>query len=218
MRYFIAGNFRPLSYIAMFDAYGHTLVAEQKDADFVLFTGGEDVHPRLYREGIHPLTGFNGARDSAECRVFNRALRAKQPMIGICRGAQLLNVLSGGKLWQDVNNHAVWGRHHAVDSVTGEVVDVTSTHHQMMRAGKKGHVFLTANNIASYKERCTRNGIIKRCTDDKVDVEGVYYPNTASLCIQGHPEKVSDLSDRWTQYFFEVVERYHGIPSVFKQA
>lgn len=61
------------------------LVSDLKEADIVLFTGGEDVNPALYKTRPHPSTGFNKERDKAEVSVFKK-IKPHQLALGICRG------------------------------------------------------------------------------------------------------------------------------------
>lgn len=101
-----------------------------KDADIVIFTGGEDVTPSLYGCQKHPTTYSNIERDLAEQAEFNK-IRQDQLAIGICRGSQLLCVLNGGKLIQNVDNHAIRHTHVIYELKSDYVYDITSTHHQM---------------------------------------------------------------------------------------
>jgi putative glutamine amidotransferase len=84
------------------------LDAPQADAalagvDGVLFTGGEDVDPARYGAARHPALGAVSAeRDCTELALFAAARRRGLPVLGICRGIQLVNVAMGGTLWQDL--------------------------------------------------------------------------------------------------------------------
>lgn len=69
----------------------------------LLFTGGHDVDPSLYGGQAGPLCGpLCPRRDALERALFRQALEAGKPMLGICRGIQLFNVLLGGTLYQDL--------------------------------------------------------------------------------------------------------------------
>jgi putative glutamine amidotransferase len=70
--------------------------------DGVIIGGGDDIEPRHYA-GFDDGTGdFDPARDAMELRVIRRALRLRLPILGICRGSQLINVALGGNLYQDI--------------------------------------------------------------------------------------------------------------------
>ena len=77
--------------------------------DGVLLTGGEDVDPRLYRNGLPPrlrgtvaVTPDGGARDLRELVLIDEVFRQRKPLLGVCRGHQVLNVALGGTLMADV--------------------------------------------------------------------------------------------------------------------
>ena len=71
--------------------------------DGFLFTGGQDVAPQLYGEAMKPTCGeLCPARDTLEQELLNRALEQDKPILGICRGLQILNVTLGGTLSQDL--------------------------------------------------------------------------------------------------------------------
>ena len=71
--------------------------------DGILFTGGQDVSPSLY--GMEDMTGnvvSSPERDTMEAMLFRLVLETRKPVLGICRGLQLINALLGGTLWQDL--------------------------------------------------------------------------------------------------------------------
>src|ERR1700759_1329820 len=80
--------------------------AEVKSCDGILFSGGEDVHPALYGKPEfveeYTLKEIIPDRDQFEYEVFERALDNKKPVLGICRGLQLINVYLGGTLLPDI--------------------------------------------------------------------------------------------------------------------
>lgn len=68
-----------------------------------LFTGGQDVEPALYGEKRRPACGpACRDRDVLEKEIFACALKEDKPVFGICRGIQMINVLCGGTLYQDL--------------------------------------------------------------------------------------------------------------------
>jgi putative glutamine amidotransferase len=69
--------------------------------DGLVLTGGGDIDPAAYGAAPHPRTGsVNAARDQAELQLLAAALAAGRPILGICRGLQLLNTAMGGTLHQ----------------------------------------------------------------------------------------------------------------------
>ena len=82
--------------------------------DGFLLTGGHDVSPSVYGEEKLPVCGVcSEARDRMERLVLEYALRDDKPVLGICRGHQLLNALLGGTLYQDLpSQHPSAVEHH----------------------------------------------------------------------------------------------------------
>jgi carbamoylphosphate synthase small subunit len=183
------------------------IVHDPEEADLIQFTGGADVSPMLYGEPKHPRTYCQPERDQKEADIFHHFY--DKPKAGICRGGQFLNVMSGGSMWQDVDNHAIGGTHAAKYWIGEDAteVQVTSTHHQMMRPDFHGDIFLTAR-LAMRKE----DGYQDVANMEKVptDVEGVYYSNTESLCFQPHPEYV-DPDHECQKLYFEVLKYYFDL-------
>lgn len=85
---------------------GHMIEAYLDQVDGLLLTGGDDVDPLLYGECQHWACGsISPLRDAFEVQLCRAALRRKDmPVLGVCRGVQLLNVACGGTLWQDLQS------------------------------------------------------------------------------------------------------------------
>ncbi len=71
--------------------------------DGLIISGGIDLYPSLYAGDPKPNYKYDQARDELEVRWLRRAEQEKMPVLGICRGAQLLNILRGGSLHTDVS-------------------------------------------------------------------------------------------------------------------
>lgn len=80
-------------------------IARLPDFDGVVVTGGHDVHPVLYGAEPEVKPNYDQDRDTLEKQVIFAALDRRRPILGICRGAQLLNVCLGGTLVQDLRSH-----------------------------------------------------------------------------------------------------------------
>lgn len=71
--------------------------------DGIVFTGGEDIQPHYYGDGPHEkLEEVNPARDTFELTLMKMATDRNIPILGICRGLQLMNIAFGGTLYQDL--------------------------------------------------------------------------------------------------------------------
>ena len=73
-------------------------------ADGIILTGGEDINPLQYNDTINLAVcgDINYQRDTLERNLFDFALKNKIPLIGVCRGMQMMNVASGGTLYGDI--------------------------------------------------------------------------------------------------------------------
>lgn len=200
-------------YMKMFKDLGFKSTPDIDKATIICFTGGEDVSPELYGESIFvasnnsPSSFINKKRDDQDALVFGFGCAAQVYMIGICRGAQFLNVMNGGKMWQHVNGHAGRGTHQIVDTETGEVVNVTSTHHQIMRPCEDGVVWAVARETSkreAFEEVWTLAEAAER-NENTDDIEVVWYPETKCLCFQPHPEHSG--ADETLAYFSQLLER-----------
>ena len=154
--------------------------------DVLILTGGEDVDPARYNAPKSPKLGtVNAPRDGFDFRLLDAARRRNLPVIGICRGCQLLNIAFGGTLWQDipteyqVKNVQHREVHHRIsiepDSRFARVTGVTnalvnSYHHQAVKDLAPGF------------------RIVAKSPDGVVEaIECDTYP---AIGVQFHPEKM----------------------------
>ncbi|MEU8139457.1 gamma-glutamyl-gamma-aminobutyrate hydrolase family protein [Streptodolium elevatio] len=170
-------------------------VAEAVDRiDALLIAGGGDIDPARYRSEAHERTGFvRPARDTAEFALAERAFDARIPVLGICRGLQVLNVLRGGTLVQHLPDRLGDERHapapgqygrHPVSLVPGSrtaqlygrtELDVATYHHQAVDTLGAGLVV---------------TGRAPDGTVEALEVPG----HPFAVAVQWHPEVDDDLS------------------------
>lgn len=81
------------------------IIEEQlKSLDGIIFSGGEDCSPSIYGEETLSKCGrTTPERDDVDILFLKKALELKIPILGICRGSQVLNVILGGSLYQDLS-------------------------------------------------------------------------------------------------------------------
>jgi putative glutamine amidotransferase len=95
------------------------------DYDGILFSGGEDVDPALYEEKTkHESVHIDRARDDFEFALLDAAMDRRLPILGICRGIQMINVKFGGTLIQDIPSDTELERDHRQP---GSRADLTHT-------------------------------------------------------------------------------------------
>ena len=85
----------------------HSLRRASREADIVVLLDGDDIDPSLYGQGDHrpTRTPYERRADRMQIAVIMDAVSQRRPLLGICRGHQLLNVALGGTLRQHVSGH-----------------------------------------------------------------------------------------------------------------
>lgn len=203
--YIVAGN--RYGEASLFKRLGYNIVTNAADADLAVFTGGADIQPALYGDKQHRLTYTNPQRDGVEVNMYHYFRERNVPMVGICRGGQLLNVMAGGRMYQHVDKHS-GGHHEITDLFTGEVVTVNSIHHQMMMPTDKA-VIIASAYLGSNRE-WMEGEVLKRDVS-KEDIEVVFYPEIKGLCFQAHPEMAGEDLQPMVEYFHKLIGKYLGV-------
>lgn len=193
-------------YKRLIEEMGFAITNDIAQADLAVFTGGADVTPELYGDKAHQFTHNDVRRDEVEKEFFDFFADRDIPMVGICRGGQFLNVMSGGRMYQHVGNHT---RCHSItDLLTGDTVYVTSTHHQMMLPSADAEIVAVANE-GGFRE--WYDGEIAKRDVSEQDIEVVYYKHTNALCFQPHPEFVGAEYEGMKRYFQYLLNFYLGV-------
>lgn len=164
-------------------------VQDALTCDGLLLPGGGDMDPKFYGQARIPACGEpNLLRDAAEPLLLRAFLAADKPVLGICRGIQVMNAVLGGDLYQDIkpfehlphNDH--WAKVHTVTVRRGtllsrilgqDTVLVNSQHHQAV-------------------DRVAPGFTLAALSEDGI-VEAIEKPD-AGFClgVQWHPEWLSD--------------------------
>lgn len=173
-------------------------VQDALTCDGLLLPGGGDMDPKFYGQARIPACGEpNLLRDAAEPLLLRAFLAADKPVLGICRGIQVMNAVLGGDLYQDIkpfehlphNDH--WAKVHTVTVRRGtllsrilgqDTVLVNSQHHQAV-------------------DRVAPGFTLAALSEDGI-VEAIEKPD-AGFClgVQWHPEWLSDADPAMQSLF-----------------
>ena len=202
-KYFISGGSR-FGEPRVLDRAGFQQVRGLEEADFVVFTGGSDIDPSIYKEDRHPTTYPSRERDMREIKDFHQARDAGKAMLGICRGAQLLNCLVGGSLFQDIHHPGF----HMLTTDDGQHFISNSVHHQMLRVGDGAIIKAWTENLSAGHHLYMKDGVEANIPDVEKEPEIVLYPQHRMVLVQGHPEFNSEDSELETfrSYVFNLVK------------
>jgi len=163
-----------------------------KMCDGLFVPGGADINPKLYNEDNKGSKDIFDPIDELDYAYIKAFSEANKPIMGICRGHQIINVFFGGTLYQDIDNHKD-GVKHEIDVVKNSFVDdiyhkekmiVNSFHHQAIK------------DLAPGFEICAKS--------DDGYIEAIHKDNIYS--VQWHPE-MNDDKDKFISYFVDKVFR-----------
>ncbi|MEE3488347.1 MAG: gamma-glutamyl-gamma-aminobutyrate hydrolase family protein [Bulleidia sp.] len=175
--------------------------------DGLLITGGEDADPSLYGEANTDSKDVNPAMDAADILLYHAFREKGKPVLGICRGIQMINIADQGTLYQDLVKQAPSHKEHnqfrlgkrngkhdychddvfeegsILYSIYGKKAMVNSFHHQAVKDAAEGFM------VSAVSE----DGII----------EGIEKENV--IAVQWHPERLADEgSAALMQYFLKL--------------
>jgi putative glutamine amidotransferase len=176
--------------------------------DALCLTGGGDIEPSRYGEPAAPETeDVDPARDELEIRVLGTALTRDLPVLGICRGFQLINVAKGGKLLQHVEGHSrslgTLHSHEAVpaagsllaSATSGRAYVVNSSHHQAVADEGLAPGLVPTARI---------DGLVEAFEDPA---------HRWVVAVQWHPERTAEVSAEATGIFRAFAEAASRQPS-----
>lgn len=186
--------------------------------DAVILWGGMDIGSSLYGEecylGPQHSNNVPSYRDIFEWGVLKEAYAKGIPIIGVCRGAQIMCAFAGGKLAQDISNHQM---QHPIKTNDGTIFsDVSSSHHQMMYPYDAiDHEVLatTTSPISSYYKGLSEAE--SETVRQKGEPEVVWFPSIRGLAIQAHPEwhnyyehKHFSGGEKFNDWLYTLIEKH----------
>ena len=183
----------------------------EKDAALVVW-GGADINPKLYGHPQSRTTWPSEQRDDVEWAAMKRAVELGIPIIGICRGAQMLCALAGGYLIQDVTNHAGSGHH--VETYDGHILFVNSLHHQMLAIEDTEHELLAWSAPNRSRHYIYKDDLEWTPPEYFKEPEFVHFPTVKGLAVQWHPEMMAPDALATQFVLKEYHERYSKIVSI----
>ena len=152
----------------------------------IVFTGGSDVTPGLYGDtSPHGICHYNLERDRAEKNIFGFGQQRGIKMVGICRGMQFLNVMTGGKLMHDIGGHGHSNHLVMTKDGTNEPFLTNSYHHQMCIPHKSTHLLAWSHTKLSKHYIGNED---KPINYSGPEVEAIYMPWLKGVGVQWHPE------------------------------
>jgi putative glutamine amidotransferase len=183
------------------------ILAQIEGCSGLMFTGGHDIHPQYYASEAHPRLGEVNLRvDEYQLKLIRSALESDKPILGICRGHQLLNVACGGTLLQDLSEASNPCLKHSPDGQKSEVL------HQVKAASGSILENLLANEfwVNSYHHQAIRDvgaGLTVIATASDGVIEALLMKDRGFvLGVQWHPERMVAKSDQMLVLFEQLVK------------
>ena len=177
--------------------------------DGFIFSGGIDVHPKYYGEQIsHPSVSISDERDSFELALFSEIYEnTKKPLLGICRGEQLINVALGGTLHQHIEGHSQSEPSdvlcHSVSILPFTVMHTLTGKKDMIRTNTFHHQAVKDLALTLRPSGISEDGIIEAYESADMDSRFI-------LAVQWHPELFYGKDESAASIFCEFVKRCEG--------
>ncbi|MBR3933532.1 MAG: gamma-glutamyl-gamma-aminobutyrate hydrolase family protein [Clostridia bacterium] len=152
--------------------------------DGLILCGGSDIEPKYYNEPINGSVNIDANRDMAEFALVKAFVEKKKPIMGICRGFQILNVAFGGSLYQDISNS---NEHRS--SSCDLVHSVTATKNSILYNMYGAEFFVNSKHHQALKEVGTGFDVMATTSDKKI-VEGIIHRELPVFGVQWHPERM----------------------------
>ena len=176
--------------------------------DGLMLSGGTDVDPAIFGEVPHTSLGrVDGPRDPFEITLAREAVRRDLPILGICRGLQVLNVAMGGTLIQDIPSDVPGAATHEAGENRVEIA-----HEVTIEPGSKLAELLSARRVGvnSFHHQAAKRigeGLTVSATSPDGIVEGLEMPDrTFVVAVQWHPENFWKTSPAFDGLFTGFVE------------
>lgn len=173
--------------------------------DGLLLTGGNDINPMLFNE--EPLVGLGEVhplRDAVELALFKKLYALKKPMLGICRGLQIMNVALGGTIYQDmyhqINGQLLQHRQKAPKCHCSHYVKLSEGSF-LSSIAQSNQIVVNSFHHQSIKEPSSSLTVVGVASDGIIEaVEGK--EDCFLLGVQWHPEMLAAAGDEMSIRLF----------------
>lgn len=208
---------KPMKYINLYSIPFEQVLDSLKTCDALLLTGGEDIYPGLYgkEQDTNRCGGFNLYRDSLELLLFSNARMMKMPVLGICRGLQLINVAEGGSLFIDLPEDNNSGELHRIgDEDWSKHFVALSKETELQRIIRKDSILVESNHHQGIERLATSLQSIAVSSDGLIEsVTGKDSESGFLLAVQWHPEwakRSDEPSGKIAKLFLNEAEKYRN--------
>jgi putative glutamine amidotransferase len=188
------------------------LDAHYRRCEGLLFAGGGDVDPAYFGQAPHPRLGaVEPLRDEVELALARRAVADAKPVLGICRGIQLLNIALGGTLYQDIAAEMPQALDHYASSASPERAHLAhpiALEADSWLAAQLGTVELPGNTFhhQALRDIAPTLRVTGRAPDGVVEAVEGSGPGFV-VGVQCHPEQLWERADpRWVRLFTGFVD------------
>ncbi len=202
-----------------------TLAAAVRQLDGLVLSGGVDIDPHYFGEAVIPECGtIDATRDTYDLRLIDYARRYQTPILGICRGMQILNVQMGGTLYQDIyaQNTATLLCHDQ-----GSTPRTEPTHQVAVAADTKLVEIAKTNTLKvnSFHHQAVKDvAPTLRASAHSTDglCEAIESPDYPIIGVQWHPENLAVAGQKEQRALFEWLvseaKIHHAAQQVHRQA
>ncbi len=171
--------------------------------DLLLLPGGDDIDPALYNEKNNGLSlNVSTERDLMEFYLLEKAFEKKIPVLGICRGCQVINVFMGGTLYQDLEAENIGFIDHVNSSrETGLLSHDVNIEKGSFLYSMYNSVKIQVNSRHHQAVKKAPHGLTVSAFSDDGIIEGIESKSMKVLGVQWHPENLIDLGQEFNSLF-----------------
>lgn len=177
-----------------------------KSVDGVIFAGGEDFDPGIYGSNSYDLVeSYSTEQDRSDLELLGIAIEENKPILGICRGMQLINIYYGGSLYEDLPNQFGTSISHREGSDKFSYHMINFNENSRFYDKLDGEISREVNSFHHEGVRELADGLISTARSDDGLVEAIENPyyDSFMMGVQRHPEYNAGELDGLTKLIFD---------------